>query len=595
MNQKFSTGFDARPVESIARRRRSAVRRAALLAGGAVFLIALIILAALDAKLAWTPAARTALLVLAGAGALALGVQQWLRHRRGSSAADVVKLMEAQQPASGQQLRTAWEVSRKGLPSGATPESREFAGQLLAGAKQQVSSDNWSRLVPRGRVWKMLGLCGAAAAVMAVLANTWPDFRTSLRRLTMPAGAPDFTTVQWESVPSRFDDRHPPRLAVMLSGREAAPLLEVRAAGGAWEQKPLTPLPDGRLFDAVLTGLTKDFEARVTAGDGATPVHLVRYRPIPRLEEAKVTVHYPDYTGREPEERAGGDAGAVEGSTFEWQFAFNVAPDRVEWSLASENVAPQNIPMTMDGAKARARWTAPLGRFAGVLTVRDTDGEVIDSWKYAVAGAPDALPKVELLEPVKDSEATSVTELPVRIRARDDHGVAELGLVMEAAGQTIWTLEKVVDAKTDRDVTEMTRAMLETVPLTIRDNVKLYAYALDHKPRGGPRAVSALRAIDIRQFKKMTRDLGKVKGPPISPEQVVKLNEIIVAQRVVVSDCHVTKEESRNDSSSVTVKCQEIGTKQTGAQSKALLLQSAWQLEPSIPRDDVTLLAARTP
>lgn len=153
---------------------------------------------------------------------------------------------------------------------------------------------------------------------------------------------------------------------------------------------------------------------------------------------------------------------------------------------------------------------------------------------------------MEILEPSKDAEATPVTELPVRIRARDDYGVAEIGLIMEAAGERSWTMEKTVDALDQKkELAELTHAMLETVPLTVRDNVRVYAYALDHKPRGGPRSVSPLRSIDIREFKKRSLYLGKVQGPPIDPKEVTKLNEVIRMQRGVVSDAHLVNEEAR--------------------------------------------------
>ena len=66
--------------------------------------------------------------------------------------------------------------------------------------------------------------------------------------------------------------------------------------------------------------------------------------------------------------------------------------------------------------------------------------------------------------------------------------------------------------------------MLEKVPLSIRDNVRLHAYALDHKPRGGPRAVSTLRSVDIREFKKRARFLGQATDAPKPDQQQQEAN-----------------------------------------------------------------------
>jgi hypothetical protein len=592
MNPDSSILFDQAPVHAIARRRGFISRNAAVLTGGALLLGAILVFACLDGKLGLPESTRVWLIGLAGAAALTVFVQRWLAGRKGQDAQRVVRDMEAANPAVGQQLRTAWEISTKGLPASATEEQRAFSARLLSGAQAHVHGGKWEALAPAGRMVRWLAVCAAIAVAMFIVALQWPDFRLALRRVIMPLGAPTYTTVAWESPAAIYDDRHPPRVAVSLAGRQAEPQLQVLESGATeWQTRPLNALADGSTYDAVLTGMTGDFQARVTAGDGTTPLHLVKYRPIPRLEEAKVTIHFPEYTGLEPEERQGADASVVEGSTLGWAFQFNTPPDRVEWTLASGTSTPQALPLQAEGSTVRASWKTPPGRYAGVLTIYDGDGAVMDSWRYEIVGAVDKLPTVELLEPVKDVQATSVTELPVRIRARDDFGVAEIGLIMEAAGQTIWTLEKVIDEKDQRDISELTRAMLETVPLTIRDNVKLYAYALDHKPRGGPRGVSPLRSIDIRDFKRYDIYLAKGKKPPIKKQEFTKLNALIRAQRVVVSDCHVLKEEARDEmAEGIGTRCEETVVKQQETLAKTKELHDAWVQEPSIPRDDVALL-----
>ena len=592
MNPPPHAQFDQAPVHALVKRRGFINRTSALLAGAAVLLAAILLLAFLDEKFAWPESLRFWLIGVTAAGALMVCTRRWLSGRKGNDAPSVVREMEAANPAGGQQLRTAWEIAREGVPASATEERREFSARLLGEAQQQVSGRTWETLAPSGRMLRWTAACGVIATAMLIAAWQSPEFRTALRRVAMPLGAPTYTSVAWQSPPAHYDDRHPPRVAVLLSGRQALPQLQVLESGSTeWLTRPLTPLTDGRSYDAVLTGMTGDFEVRVTAGDGATPRQVVRYRSISRLDEAKIAIRFPDYTGLAPEERQGGDASVVEGSTLDWSFRFNTPPDRVEWALASDTSAPQKVPLQHEGATVQASWKAPLGKYSGVLTIFDKDGTAVDSWRYEVVGVVDKLPMVELLEPVKDIQATCVTELPVRIRARDDFGVAEVGLVMEAAGQTIWTLEKVIAEKDLRDISEITRAMLETVPLTIRDNVKLYAYALDHKPRGGPRSVSPLRCIDIRDFKKLEKHVGKGKPPPVNKQQFAKLNQLIRAQRVVVSDCHVLEQDAKNEEAEgIGPRCQETDVKQRDVIVKTTELFGEWEKLPSVPRDDVALL-----
>ena len=120
--------------------------------------------------------------------------------------------------------------------------------------------------------------------------------------------------------------------------------------------------------------------------------------------------------------------------------------------------------------------------------------------------------------------------------------------------------KKVIPELDQRNVSEIASAMLEKVPLTLRDNVRLFAYALDHKPRGGPRAVSPLRSIDIREFKKRWRfeECGGGGGGGIPPDRqkvsdgLMQLGQIITAQRVVVSDTFLLRESTRSAAAAVT-------------------------------------------
>ena len=583
--------FDSSPLQAIVQKRRSVV--IATVMGFTVALVAAMwsALALIDAWRMWSEMVRGGLMVVAAATVAMVAWKRWQTAQSQCAMDRVIDDVEAASPQGGQQLRTAHEMASH---EAKTEEEHWLWSRLMESAHQQVRAINAEQLVPKRDLVRWVSIGGVALVALIIAATLSAEFRLALRRVAMPLGAPTYTSVTWQSTPTVFDDLHPARLAVTVKGRAASPRLEVRELGSeTWHTRALTALPDGQTFDAVVTGLAKNFEARVLAGDGQTDVRAVRYRPIPRLEETKLVLHYPAYTGRESEEREGGDVSVVEGSTVDWSFRFNTAPGRVEWKLASGTNTPQSIPLQSDGATLKATWKLPLGKFSGVLTLFDTDGSTLDSWKYEVVGLVDRLPIVQLLEPVKDTKATCVTELPVRIRARDDFGVAEVGLIMEAAGQTIWTLEKVIDEKNERDVFEMTRAMLETIPLTINDNIKLYAYALDHKPRGGPRSVSAMRAIDIRDFKRLER-LGKAgeKPPPVNPLNLAKLEKLIKSQRVVVSECHVTHEEAQDDAAeNIPTKCQDTGVKQAEVSATTGELVTVWKTEPGISRDDQTLLS----
>ncbi|MDB6154111.1 MAG: hypothetical protein JWL90_2564 [Chthoniobacteraceae bacterium] len=582
------------PVAALARARRiCAIGTAA----GVVFTVALLIIGGLAALDLMLPFPRAARIFLSGIGAMALlgwMAIRWDEARRRHTHATAAKAMESAHPEFGQQFRTALELVRRGVPANAEPEAKLFAAQLISQAEEALGRFSWNGLVPRGGWIFSVAAVFAIGSALAFGASHWPDFRFALSRIISPVTAGTYTKLDWMIAPGVFDERHPPRFELRIGRRLAEPSLFIRERGGEWVKTGLTALPDGRSWDIVLTGRTCDLELYATAGDARTPPHKAAFQPIAKLIGTRVHLLYPGYTGLPAEERKQGDVSVVEDTRVRWDFTFNIPPKTIEWRIGSEPA--QRLSLDPATLTASVEWTADTNRSNAAISVLSESGEVIDSWRYTAEGFVDALPTVELLEPVKDQEATSITELPVRIRARDDFGVSEVGLVLESAGQREWVLEKVISERDQRNVSEMAIAMLEKVPLTLRDNVRLYAYALDHKPRGGPRAVSPLRSIDIREFKKrwIFRDGGGGGGSSADREKVsdglMKLGAIITAQRGVVSDTFLLRENSRSSGVAVTASALPIGQRESELGEKAGALGEQWLDAGGIPQDDVALL-----
>src|SRR4030095_16380345 len=123
------------------------------------------------------------------------------------------------------------------------------------------------------------------------------------------------------------------------------------------------------------------------------------------------------------------------------------------------------------------------------------------------------------------------------------------------------------------------------------DNVRMYAYALDNKPRGGPRAVSPLRSIDIREFKKrwMFRDGdgggGGANRQKIS-DGIMKLGEIIASQRGIVSDTFLLRESTRSSAAAALTAALPIGQRESALSEKSNALLETWTDEGVIAQDD---------
>ncbi len=545
------------------------------------------ILALLDTRLSLSNSIRWLLWFFLLSSLLFLLARAKWRTRRTYTPREAAHRLESE-AGIGQQLRTALEVSEASTEN----DSHGFRARLLHETEAWLNGRDWRTLVPRKPGTRWMAATGALALIVMLAATIWSDFGLGLRRVLLPGTTTTYTRLTWIDPPRYFDQRHPPLLRLELDGRPATPTLHLREMGSdEWETFEFTSHENSSTWDAVLSGRQAGLIAYATAGDGKTAPLQLDFEPIPELREARVSLAFPDYLGREEETRNGGDVRAVEGTEVTWTFVFNTAPAKIEWTAGGTG-----DPELLASSETCVTSTHELrpGTINPTLTVTDRRGRPVDSWRFEAVGLVDELPTIEILEPAKDVDATSITELPVRIRAKDDHGLDEIGVVLEAAGETRWILEKVIDVTDLRLANEMVTAMLEEVPLDITDNVRLYAYALDRKPRGGPRALSHFRSIDIRQFKRRWRFGGVLppsdgNGPKM--EDVKGLEKIVDLQREIVSAIFVLKGGGRDSlSQELFEKCAGEAAREEALSLDVDALAENWEESGRIAQDDIVLL-----
>ncbi len=588
MEGNRTTGLNA--VESVAKERRLWFWRIALGSILALVAVAFFLAAFFDFRIPLSSVIRWSIWAVVVFAALVFLTKNRFQIFSRFTPEETARAMESERPEAGQRIRTALEVV------GSPPQNSEthgFRERLVAETESFLNQGDWRRLIPRGEGLRRLLTFLAIVISLMIAAVARPEFGLALKRVLFPATAQTYTQVAWENPPEWYDQRHPPLLRLGVTGRDATPTLFVKEAGQEqWETVSLTPRENSRTWDAVLTGRSQNLSVYAMAGDGKTEELLLQYEPIPELREARVHLEFPEYIERKDEERSGGDVRALEGTKATWTFVFNTAPAKVEWAMTGEG-DPELIPPAE--TCVTSVHTLEAGTRNPVLTVTDRRGRPVDSWRFEVEGLEDKLPQIEILEPAKDLDATSITEIPVRIRAKDDYGLGEVGVVLEAAGETRWILEKVIDTGNQRQANEMVAAMLEQVPLEITDNVRLYAYALDRKPRGGPRSLSHLRSIDIRQFKRRWkfRKLESTEGggPKIKMEDIVGLEKIIERQRGIVSEVFVLKGGGRDTiSQDLIEKCAGEAAREDALSLDVETLVAAWLEAGRIEQDDITLL-----
>lgn len=484
---------------------------------------------------------------------------------------EAARAMESERPEVGQKIRTAFEIAND--PS-QDDEAYGFRDQLVADADAFLTKHNWKTLIPKPQALRWLLAFSLLAISLLGATIVWPEFGLGVKRIVFPGTSSTYTKLAWENPPEWYDQRHPPLVQINISGRPAEPKLYVKEGEqGEYQELALNPRDNSPTWDTALVGHEQNLSIYATAGDGRSETIHIKYEPIPELREAKVTLEYPEYIDRQNEVRAGGDVRALEGTKLTWTFTFNTAPADVKWEIG------ETVPETLESTLTCSTSTYSLksGVRNPVLSVTDRRGRPVDSWRFEIEGLVDQLPTIELLEPAEDLNATSITEIPVRIRAEDDYGLGEVGIVLVAGEQNKWLLEKVIDVSNQRRANEMVSAMLEKIPLEITDNVRLYAYALDQKPRGGPRALSHLRSIDIRQFKIRAKIVEPKEGEGVEPKDLVPLNKIVERQREIVSQIFVLKAGGRDSiSQQLYARCNAEAEKEITLAADTAALAKHW-------------------
>ena len=215
-----------------------------------------------------------------------------------------------------------------------------------------------------------------------------------------------------------------------------------------------------------------------------------------RLLTSEGVVTPPAYSDLERQDFESGDVEGWEGSQVDLSFEMTVPMKsaKLVFEDGEELVAHCKDSQILVATELVA------GKRVYDLVGLDEKGRAIDAVKFLMDGRTDEMPKIEIVEPRKEVAATPVGEVPVRIRARDDMGLGEVGIILEAQGEQRELLNLPIAEDGSLEVKELALAALEEYPLSINDNVRIYAYAKDKKPRGTARAVSEMRAIDIQQF-----------------------------------------------------------------------------------------------
>ena len=295
------------------------------------------------------------------------------------------------------------------------------------------------------------------------------------------------------------------------------------------------------LFVAHLDRLTKPLEYRVTAGELASATYRIDIRRPLRIDEVKVDLTPPSYTGQPTSTSLDANLSVLEGTVAKFVITFDKPVKSASIVFAPRKQArddedknePVVVPLEVQGSRdqnsraAENPTSAALSSASIELTLTEDrnysiiadaeDGTTLPENKYRIRVRQDQPPQVSFESPDDAIEVHTLAELPMRVRLRDDYGLSKAGVVFQINNEQEVPLisqdfEAVVAAAnevvTTGKVSPMTQAALEKVlplevfELTQKDSVMYFAFAEDNRPNAAQRTETEMRFIDIRPFKR---------------------------------------------------------------------------------------------
>ena len=312
-------------------------------------------------------------------------------------------------------------------------------------------------------------------------------------------------------------------------------------------------------FVARLDRLTKPVQYRVTAGELVSPVYQVSIRRPLRIDEVKIELTPPSYTGQPTSTSLDLNLSVLQGTVAKFAIQFDKPV-----KSASLVFAPRKQPRDDEDrneAEIVPLIPASLTSVAVELTLSEDrnysivahaeDGTELPESKHRIRVREDQPPQVTIEEPNDAVEVHTLAELLMRVRVRDDYGLAKAGVIFQINNEQEVPLisqdfETVAGAAQEAaqtgTISPTTQAALEKIlpleffELTQKDSVMYFAFAEDNRPGKPQRTETDMQFIDIRPFKRTYQVYDPDPMPGMGMGQELKsLAELIQRQRFALN------------------------------------------------------------
>ncbi len=397
------------------------------------------ILLSLIAKIIILPVAvKISILALAGISTLYIFIRYALKRLNHGSIEKVATLLESKNKALKGRLIAAIQFSDNNETD---HFSKELVNLTLKQALEKAGNVDFSDaysvnpLIKNGRNLIISGALGLAMLLLlpGLFSYSYEVYSNPTEVIAPPLGysvVPTPGTTEWV----KYRDIE---IGAAIFGTDLPEkaTIHFRMAGGNWQDNEIDlrkqrhhefEMGDSVNIMTTIRQTNKSFDYYVTAGRVETEIQKIDVVDRPRVNEIKLSIFYPDYTGLEPTivNENNGSFSAVVGSRVNLQIGSNLPVETATLLLEDSS----RVPLIVDGKSCETSLLVDKSLSYYIRLVDHLGEENPDPIEYYITAIPDEYPSIDVLRPGFDVNLSDDMYLPLKVRIFDDFGFSSLVL-----------------------------------------------------------------------------------------------------------------------------------------------------------------------
>lgn len=275
--------------------------------------------------------------------------------------------------------------------------------------------------------------------------------------------------------------------------------------GDSWRERTMTLGGDAGLYESFLFDLNKNVDYFVEAKGLRSETFRIEVADIPAVSKINLRYNFPAYTLLKPKlVKSSGEISALRGTRVEVHIVPTIKIPGGELVLNDG----QRIPLVNSNSDGYI-WVADItvdSTSGYKVALQRANGKLVDaSPEYRINALDDKRPSVSIVKPGRDVKVSIVEEPIMKVRAKDDQGIANLELVLSvngAAEQKVKLMDGRERNSANNQIDAEHNVFLEDLGLRAGDLISYYARAEDRAETVGSRiATSDIFFFQVRPFR----------------------------------------------------------------------------------------------